>query len=45
MIEEDGQMKAFGAGLLSSFGELAYMRDGHEGVMPRFRALGDPRIQ
>jgi phenylalanine-4-hydroxylase len=38
--EEDG-VKAFGAGLLSSFGELKHMRTGTDGLMPEFMEL-DP---
>ncbi|CAM6056174.1 unnamed protein product [Sphagnum tenellum] len=38
--EEDG-VKAFGAGLLSSFGELKHMRTGTDGIMPEFMEL-DP---
>lgn len=40
-IEEEGEVRAFGAGLLSSYGELEYMRSGHEGRVPEFVPL-DP---
>jgi phenylalanine-4-hydroxylase len=40
-VKEGEEIKAFGAGLLSSFGELKHMRDGTNGVMPEFVEL-DP---
>ncbi|NP_001413512.1 phenylalanine 4-monooxygenase, chloroplastic isoform X1 [Physcomitrium patens] len=40
-VKEGNEIKAFGAGLLSSFGELKHMRVGTDGFMPEFVEL-DP---
>lgn len=40
-VKEGEEIRAFGAGLLSSFGELKHMRDGTDGVVPEFVEL-DP---
>ncbi|CAI7785392.1 unnamed protein product [Closterium sp. NIES-53] len=40
-VMEHGEVRAFGAGLLSSYGELAYMRSGANGKYPSFAPL-DP---
>lgn len=40
-VKEGDEIRAFGAGLLSSYGELKYMRDGTDGVRPEFIEL-DP---
>lgn len=41
VVREGSEIKAFGAGLLSSFGELQYMLAGEKGQFPEFQPL-DP---
>lgn len=41
MVQERSEVKAFGAGLLSSYGELEWLRKGKDGKFPEIKEL-DP---
>lgn len=41
VVQEWSEVKAFGAGLLSSYGELEWLRKGKDGQFPEFKEL-DP---
>ena len=45
MVREDGEIKAFGAGVLSSFAELAHMRSGRVDFQPFNPFLPQPKMR